>query len=131
MTILHKSVGSQINSSDFTEEQCLFVVKLLVDKGIDPLARDPCYLTPTLLATAECTYGYSIVLDYLLERGEIPRIDKIDVLELAGAKILRSHILLGASDRHKSFEYWRRALQLRQLETEKCSSITPQNIVKF
>ena len=42
--------------------------------------------------------------------------DKIDALELAGAVILGDSKY--APLHPKAFEYWRRALQLRQLETE-------------
>lgn len=53
------------------------------------------------------------ILDFLLERKEIPNRDKIDALELAGAVLLYSTSLI-ATRRTMAFAYWRRALQLRQ-----------------
>lgn len=52
------------------------------------------------------------VLKYLLEKEGIHQNDKIDALEMTGA------VLLGCDDNHDkfplAFEYWRRALALRQ-----------------
>jgi len=57
---------------------------------------------------------YLAVLDFLLEMDDIPRIDKIDALELAGA------ILLSHDGNHAkfalAFQYWRRALSLRLVD---------------
>jgi len=57
------------------------------------------------------------LLDILLERGDIPREDKIDALEMAGAVILSNE---DKSDEEVAlaFRYWRRALTLRLLNTE-------------
>jgi len=59
---------------------------------------------------------YLAVLDFLLERDDIPRVHKIDALELAGA------ILLSHDENHAkfalAFQYWRRALSLRLMDTE-------------
>jgi len=110
--ILHYWV---INLADFAkEEQYLSVVKLLIDKGADPLVRDYCGFSPILSAAA---FQKLSILDHILKRDGIPRTDQIDALELAGAVILGDSyyaLLLGP----KAFDYWRRALQLRQLETE-------------
>jgi len=56
------------------------------------------------------------LLDFLLERDDITRIDKIDALEMAGA------VILAHDENHEKFplayQYWRRALTLRLLDTE-------------
>jgi len=60
-------------------------------------------------------------LDFLLERDGINRIDKIDALEMAGA------VILGQDENHANFplafQYWRRALTLRLMDTEDCRPI--------
>jgi len=61
------------------------------------------------------------VLDYLLDRDDIPRQDKIDALEIAGA------VILAHDENHEkfplAFQYWRRALTLRLMNTEDCHPI--------
>jgi len=109
--ILHHWVS--VPPGGVTEEQSLSVVKLLVDKGADLLARDNLGSTPILHSAKFLNLS---ILDYLLERDGVPRMDKIDALELAGARILSYSGY--ASLRPKAFDYWRRALQLRQLENE-------------
>jgi len=78
------------------------ILKVALGDGKNPYAKEP----------------YLAVLDFLLEMDAIPRIDKIDALELAGA------ILLSHDGNHAkftlAFQYWRRALSLRlmQMDTE-------------
>jgi len=61
------------------------------------------------------------LLEFLLDMDDINRIDKIDVLEMAGA------IILGQDQNHEifplAFQYWRRALTLRLMDTENCCPI--------
>ena len=57
------------------------------------------------------------LLDILLERGDIPREDKIDALEMAGAVLLVKEEK-SEDDVALAFRYWRRALTLRLLNTE-------------
>jgi len=63
-----------------------------------------------------------LLLEYFLGKEDIPRIDKIDALEMAGAVILGNEhnpekLPLG-------FMYWRRALALRLMDTaEDCRPI--------
>jgi len=94
----------------FAEEDSLMsLVALLVDKGADLMDRDCEGFTPLLTAAKELKLA---VLDYLLERDEYSRTEKMNALELAGATILLeapSSLFL------KAFDYWRRAHQLRQL----------------
>ncbi len=54
------------------------------------------------------------VLDFLLERNEHNRAEKIEAMELAGAVILGSK--KNASKFAKAFEYWRKALLLRLMD---------------
>jgi len=71
----------------------------------------------SILASAHdaVTSHKQLLLEYLLEREIIPRIDKIDALEMAGA------VLLGSDANHEKFfigfQYWRRALALRLMDT--------------
>jgi len=97
-----------------TEEDSLAIVSLLVVKGADLLARDDEGLTP--LQKAENNLSLKI-LDFLLERDEYGRTEKVNAMELAGAKILYD-AKNNASYFPKAFEYWRRAQQLRQMEIE-------------
>jgi len=70
-------------------------------------------------------------LDFLLERDDISRIEKIEALELAGAVILSdtkyAHRII------KAFDYWRRSLHLRLMDTDGCGPIIkkfPENLKK-
>jgi len=83
---------------------------LLLD-GFDLLAPDK--LGFTLILNAAKGYGKLPnlpLLDFLLEKDEIPRMDKINALELAGA------VILGSEENQEKFpqalDYWRRALTL-------------------
>jgi len=108
-----------------TEEEALIIVKLLLNKGADLHVRDKWGFTPILRAANSCTFGTRpnlTILDYLLERDDVTREEKIEALELAGAAILDNC----AGDQEllsKAFDYWRRALHLRQLETDESGLI--------
>jgi len=116
-TILHHWTHLP-SECDITEEQSMRIVKLLVEKGADLLARDCHGYSPIITAAVSGNWS---VLDFFLERDEISRMDKINALELAGSVILVTS--QHASQRsNKAFEYWRRALQLR-LATEGCGPI--------
>ncbi len=121
-TVLHHWASnplSQLMETRSEEESPLVVIKILVERGADLSALD-CYgFTPILRAahafSAHCSHEHFSILDYLLERGEISRQDKIDAMELIGAKILMS-----SENAHlfeKGFYYWRQALLLREMET--------------
>jgi len=118
-TLLH-SVASR--SRYFNEEDSLAIVKLLVERGADLLALDGNGYTP-LRKAADDTYDdhRSLnldVLDYLLERDEYNRMEKIEALELAGATILSKP--QNAPHFPKAFTYWCRSLLLRhQIKTVK------------
>jgi len=98
---------------DFTEEDSLVIIKLLIDKGADLTVRDNEGLTPLLTAAKHFNFK---ILDYLFERIEFGRSEKIEAMELTGAAILFE----AENSLHfpKAFEYWRRALKLRQMEIE-------------
>jgi len=95
------------------EDMSLDVVKMLLGKGADVKARDY-YGFSVILTAAHGNHKLLPnfpVLNFLLERDDIGRTDKIDALELAGALILTS------DDNHEQFplalHYWSRALALR------------------
>jgi len=113
-TIIHDWAGRNNQ-----EEDSIVIVKLLVEKGVNLLAKDDEGFTP-LLRAAYGNRGYLgghgpnlKVLDFLLEREEFNRMEKIDAMELAGAVILNTFSYPESS--FKAFDYWRRALQLRQM----------------
>jgi len=70
-------------------------------------------------------------LDFLLERKDISRIQKIEALELAGAAILIDTKHAGLFP--KAFDYWRKSLHLRLMDTVECGPIIkklPDNLKK-
>jgi len=107
---------------DFTEEDSLTIIKLLVEKGANVLARDNDGFTPLLRAAYGSNDNGGLqtlnlsILDFLLERDEYSRIEKIEAMELAGAEILFE--AENALQFPKAFDHWRRAHQLRQMEIE-------------
>jgi len=117
-TILHHFAAGSPNSY-LTQNDCLDVVKLLVEKGADVMAQDGHGFTPILEAAYMKDYLVNVVvLNFLLERDDITLAEKIDALELAGAVILSDskHATLLHLD--KGYEYWRRALHLRMTEMD-------------
>jgi len=95
------------------QEDPLRVVQLLVEKGADLLAVNSWGLTPLLEAANGPYRGLPNlkILDFLLEREEYSRAEKIEAMELAGAVMLKNN--KHASLFHKAFYYWRKALHLR------------------
>jgi len=92
----------------------LAFVKLLIEKGADLTARDDQGFTPLLLA-AKANW---IVLDYLLDRDEYSRMEKIEAMELVGTSILLNEPFSKNRDCLKGFQYWRQAHKLREMEKE-------------
>jgi len=90
------------------QEDSLRVVKLLIENGADLLALDNWGFT-RLLEAANGSHRGDLptlsVLDFLLEREEYSRAEKIEAMELAGAVILQT--IKNASLFHKAFDYWR------------------------
>jgi len=90
--------------------------------GIPPNILD-CYGLNIILGTALQAYELAFLhhLEHLLEKDQIARADKIEALELAGA------VLLGDDYEPEkfplAFQYWRRALTLRLMNTEDCRPI--------
>ena len=120
-TVLHYWAGGH----SLHQEDSLGVVKLLVEKGADLLALDIWDFTPLLSAANGSHHGdlpNSKVLDFLLEREEYSRVEKIEAMELAGAVILQNE--KNALLFHKAFDYWRRTLHLRsQIEVDESGFI--------
>jgi len=92
----------------------------LLEQGASLNVRDRTGLSVILFAASGGHYTAKtpnlLLLDQLLKRDDINRADKIDALEMAGA------LLLAHDENHQlfplAFRYWRRALSLRQTETE-------------
>jgi len=121
-TILHHWVSNplgELHEIRTEPRSSLAVVKLLVEKGANVTALDAYGLSPILRAAHKFDPDTSrecfSILEYLLQRDEINREDKIKALELVGAVILSN-----SENAHlfgKAFACWRRALQLREMET--------------
>jgi len=116
-TILHCWAGLPSCS---TEEQSLSIVKLLLNKDADLLyLQNNRGFSPILSAANSKKPGVLpnlAVLDYLLERDDVTREEKIEAMELAGAAILSDCV----GDEQlvpKAFDYWRRALHLRLIQS--------------
>jgi len=99
---------------ELTDEESLAIVKLLVEKGADLLARDIHGFTPLLKAASNRNVDGHLslaTLDFLLEREEYGRMEKIQAMELAGATVLLEPG--NAQYFPKASHYWNRALHLR------------------
>jgi len=98
------------------EEDSLAVVKLLIQKGADGMAiRDNNGFTPIITAaTGSGPRLYWAILDFMLEVEDIATTEKIDAMELAGAKIILFHLEINAPLFSKACYYLRRATNLRQ-----------------
>jgi len=109
-TVLHQwaSAGCMTSFSSSSVD----VVQLLLDWGADLLAVDSRGFS-VILTAAKGHQGKpnEAVLDVLLDREDIERMEKIKALELAGAIILGYY----PEEVHlrRAFGYWRRALILR------------------
>jgi len=117
-TILHDWINSASLNLDIIDKEKFFVdgVYLLLAYGIDLTARNNKGFTPIVAAAAELKgpsetlFG---VLDLLLKKDEIDASEKIDAMELAGARLLL------ASEPEKASHYWKKALDLRRREGRK------------
>jgi len=119
-----------------SSEKSLKVVQLLVKKGADIHAIDNNGFTPILSAAMdswdlswiegpqpdENSLPNLLVLDFLLEQNDITRMEKISALEMAGAVIIGNDIE-NKDLFHLGFEYWRRALALRLMDSAGCMPI--------
>jgi len=111
MTVLHYWASPY---RDATEEESLTIVKLLIEKGADLMATDNSGFTPIMTA-ANCLDGtrlYLNLLEFFLERNDITIMEKIEAMELAGAKIPSC----AKNARPTAFDFWRRATHLRQTD---------------
>jgi len=105
-TILHHWIKS--NGELKISNEGWVVFQLLFEKGADLRAQDDKGFTPIITA-AEC--GSYDILDFLLERPEIERTEKIAAMELAGAQLL---LEANPENVEKAYRYWRQALRLRE-----------------
>lgn len=101
-----------IFSFGVTKEQSLAIIQLLLDAGADPHAKNALGFTPITVAAY---YSDLNVLDFLLERNEIGRMETIDALELVGAFIIRDG-KVNLMD--KAFRNWRKSLKLRLIKSD-------------
>jgi len=92
----------------------LAVVELLVNSGADVMARDDSGFTPLLRAASECRYA---VVDFLATIDYTDRMEIIDAMEMAAAKILWkiSNGWNSEQESQRAFGYLRKALDLRQI----------------
>jgi len=116
-TVLHFWAKQVTENPD--EDESLGAVQMLLEKGANSQDHDY-YGFSVILAAAngDGELPNLIVLDYLLDRDDIPRQDKIDALEFAGA------VILAHNENHEkfplAFQLWRRAVTLRLMDTEDC-----------
>jgi len=113
-TVLHSWAEVVLDNQ---ENESLGIVQMLLEKGADLQARDSSGVSIILTAAiGDGDLPNLTVLDYLLEKNDIPRQDKIDALETAGA------IILGHDENHEkfplAFQLWRRALTLRLMDNQ-------------
>lgn len=93
------------------------ITNLLSQHGGDLNARDNYGMSVILIAALGNGKTPNLpVLNYLLERKEISRIDKIDALEMAGAVLLFDDA--NPAMFPLALQYWRRALALRLMDTK-------------
>ena len=121
-TVLHYWAGEHfrnfsMDESSSNQKDSLGIVKLLVEKGANLLAKNNWGFTPLLVAANGPNRGTDhlipnlMVFDFLLKKKDYSRAEKIEAMELVGAVILKNGE--NASIFHKAFDYWRKALHLR------------------
>jgi len=94
------------------EEERLKVIQLIADSDSDlMMARDNEEFSPILRAAQNCQWN---VLNWMLDRDDVDRREKIDALELAG-----SYLLLEWDEKEEGSKYLRTALQLRDATEER------------
>lgn len=123
-TILHLWAGTPFDEDSSRQEDSLAVVKLIVEKGVELQAVNRWGFT-ALLEAANSRDGECpnlVVLDFLLERDEYSRLEKVEALELAGAVLLGN--CQNTSLIPKAFEYWRLA-QSPSASSNGCRRIRP------
>jgi len=87
-TVLHHLTGPA-NTNDVE------VVKFVLEKGADLLARDNDGLTPIMVAAiGNNQVPNMVIFKYLLERDDIPNMEKINALEVAAAVLLSSEAVI-------------------------------------
>ena len=103
-----------LNARENSTGRSLILIAALLDEDFDASHIPGC---SSILAEAhdDGPSHKQLLLEYFLGKELIPRTDKIDALEMAGA------VILGNDDNHEKFplgfQYWRRALALRLMDT--------------
>jgi len=114
-TILHAWITLASLNLDIIDKKKLFVdgVDLLLARGIDLTAQNKKGFTPILAAADQLKSPSGTllcILDVLLKNDGIDATEKIDAMELAGARLLL------ALKPGRAFHYWKKALRLREKE---------------
>ncbi len=104
-------------------------VHLLIAHGFDLTVRNNKGFTPILAAADELGSPYQSetlgIFELLMERDEIDPNEKIDAMELAGARLLRLTNAMDAEP-EKAFHWWKKALRLRENEDNPISKTALQ-----
>jgi len=114
-TILHHFSSWPGVGACIEKEELLGVVQLLLNRMDDPHSKGAMGFTPIMRSAYDGNFD---VLDFLLDRNDINREEKINALELAGAVQLRFGTC-SVGCKEKAYHYWYRSLQLR-LDTDGC-----------
>jgi len=114
-SLLHHWVNAQPHWFDPNRKNdSIAVIKLLVDKGANFMAKDNNGFTLILAAVKNKNWN---CVDYFLEKEGWDKMEKIEAAEMAAAIILSK--LYNHSEFKRAFQYWRLALRLRQTEPER------------
>ncbi|XP_033634894.1 protein fem-1 homolog C-like [Asterias rubens] len=108
-----KSIRGNTALHDCAESGSLDIMKLLL-KHNALMDVDAYNMTPLKAAAVA---GHNNIVDYLVTRSNIPKAEKVDALELAGATAVDKK-----RDMHQALRYWQRALDERNCD--------PANVIK-
>jgi len=119
-TLLHHMAGP---ANEFDEEE---IVQLLLERGADPRMKDKNGLTPIMTAAIGTNILPNMsILKFLMNRHDIPNMDKIEALEVATAVFLDCRLF--SAHAHDIRYCLSEAQTLRQIEGIPLVSKTPVN----